>query len=185
MKISEGIRAVLRKAGHQSRPYVLRSFFGTQMLLAESRGRSIRDYRTFWMGHKGDIEHTYTTNKGILPPNVVDDMREAYKRSQEFLQTTAPSGPSEEEWERMIRKYTLEMSGVSEKEIEDKELLNLPKKDFLKFTKERFYIKNGDNNRNGSQKAIRIDDVDAYLEDGWEFVKELSNGKVIVRQGAS
>jgi hypothetical protein len=30
------------------------------------------------MGHKGDIEHTYTTNKGVLPPNVVEDMREAY-----------------------------------------------------------------------------------------------------------
>ena len=37
------------------------------------------------MGHKGTIEAKYTTNKGILPEALVDEMREAFKRSEEFL----------------------------------------------------------------------------------------------------
>lgn len=37
------------------------------------------------MGHKGDIEVVYTTNKGRLPENIVEDMQAAYQRTNEFL----------------------------------------------------------------------------------------------------
>lgn len=37
------------------------------------------------MGHVGSIEARYTTNKGILPKILVDEMRDAFKRSEEFL----------------------------------------------------------------------------------------------------
>ncbi|MEM2160426.1 MAG: site-specific integrase [Candidatus Nitrosotenuis sp.] len=67
------------------RPYVLRAFFDTELLIAESRGRIAHDFRVFFMGHKGSIEAKYTTNKGILPKILQDEMREAFKRSEEFL----------------------------------------------------------------------------------------------------
>ena len=44
-------------------------------MLAESKGLVLRDYRQFWMGHKGDIENRYTTNKQKLPETVIEDMR--------------------------------------------------------------------------------------------------------------
>ncbi len=37
------------------------------------------------MGHKGSIEAKYTTNKSILPKTLMDEMREAFRKSQEFL----------------------------------------------------------------------------------------------------
>ena len=37
------------------------------------------------MGHKGSIEAMYTTNKGILPDSLISEMRDAYSRSEEFL----------------------------------------------------------------------------------------------------
>ena len=37
------------------------------------------------MGHKGNIEAKYTTNKGVLPKSLINEMREAFKRSEEFL----------------------------------------------------------------------------------------------------
>lgn len=37
------------------------------------------------MGHKGSIEARYTTNKSILPKALLDEMRESFKRSEEFL----------------------------------------------------------------------------------------------------
>lgn len=67
------------------RPYVLRPFFDTQLLIAESKGKVAHDFRVFWMGHKGSIEAVYTTNKGRLPEPLVNEMREAFKRSEEFL----------------------------------------------------------------------------------------------------
>ena len=37
------------------------------------------------MGHKGSMEARYTTNKGILPESLANEMREAFKRCEEFL----------------------------------------------------------------------------------------------------
>ena len=67
------------------RPYVLRAFFDTQLLIAESRAKIAHDFRVFFMGHKGSMEAKYTTNKGILPEILIDEMREAFSRSEEFL----------------------------------------------------------------------------------------------------
>lgn len=67
------------------RPYVLRAYFDTQLLVAESRGKIAHDFRVFFMGHKGSIEAKYTTNKGILSEDLVKEMLEAFKRSEELL----------------------------------------------------------------------------------------------------
>ena len=65
--VGDCIRESLRAAGFGWRPYILRCYFDTQLMLAESKGLVLRDYRGFWMGHKGDIENRYTTNKQRLP----------------------------------------------------------------------------------------------------------------------
>ncbi len=83
-RISHLVRTVFRPR-FDWRPYVLRAYFDTQLLMAESRGKVAHDFRTFFMGHKGTIEAKYTTNKGILPETLVREMQNAYKRSEEFL----------------------------------------------------------------------------------------------------
>ena len=55
------------------------------MLIAESRGKVAGDFRAFFMGHRGNIEARYTTNKGILSEILVKEMRQSFERSQEFL----------------------------------------------------------------------------------------------------
>ena len=67
------------------RPYVLRAFFDTQLLIAESRGKVAHDFRVFWMGHKVSIEAKYTTNKSILSMALIDEMKASFLRCQEFL----------------------------------------------------------------------------------------------------
>lgn len=67
------------------RPYVLRPYFDTQLLIAESKGKMAHDFRVFFMGHKGTMESRYTTNKGVLPEVLMAEMREAFTRSEEHL----------------------------------------------------------------------------------------------------
>ena len=74
------IRSVIR-----ARPYVLRAYFDTQLLLAESSGCMTHAYRQFFMGHTGDMESRYTTNKGKLTEQMIEDMRGAFARSETFL----------------------------------------------------------------------------------------------------
>ncbi|MCK4443024.1 MAG: site-specific integrase [Thermoplasmata archaeon] len=178
-KVSHAIREAIRSAGFQWRPYVLRSYFDTQLMLAESKGYVLRDYRTFWMGHVGDIEHRYTTNKGRLPSQVIEDMRDAYSKSQEFLQTKMPQGPKEEDLKRMFRAELLRMVGYEDEEMEENGLLELPEARLSEVIRERLLASKNGNNLN--QKAISIDEIEKYLEDGWEFVTTLPNSKVVVR----
>ena len=105
-RISDRVRQVFRPR-FEWRPYVLRAYFDTQLLMAESRGKIAHDFRTFFMGHKGTIEAKYTTNKGILPETLIREMRDSFKRSEEFLdldlvtttenkQETKPNNPIED-----------------------------------------------------------------------------------------
>ncbi|MEW6603465.1 MAG: site-specific integrase [Thermoproteota archaeon] len=84
VRVSDAIRESLRPR-FTWRPYVFRSYFDTQLLIAEARGKIAHDFRVFFMGHKGSIEAKYTTNKGVLPEALIREMREAFKRSEEFL----------------------------------------------------------------------------------------------------
>jgi hypothetical protein len=88
-KITHFIRRCMRKAGVYKRPYVLRAYFDTSMIIAESRGKISHPYLQFLMGYKGDIEARYSTNKGVLPPGMVEDMRKCYKECEPFLSTMA------------------------------------------------------------------------------------------------
>ena len=83
-KISKDIRKTLRPR-FDWRPYIFRAYFDTQLLLAEPRGKMAHDFRVFFMGHKGSMESKYTTNKGVLPEALVEEMREAFMRSEELL----------------------------------------------------------------------------------------------------
>jgi len=84
--ISKAIRRVMDRAGLENfRPYDLRHYFATRMLLAEAGGILPREYRVFWMGHKGDIEARYTLNKYTLPKELILDMKLKFERAHELF----------------------------------------------------------------------------------------------------
>ena len=86
--ITRFIRKCMRKAGVYKRPYVLRAYAETQLIIAESRGKISHPYLQFVAGHVGDIEARYSTNKGFLPPVMIEDMRKCYRECEPFLSTT-------------------------------------------------------------------------------------------------
>jgi hypothetical protein len=67
------------------RPYVLRSYFSTRLLVAVSDGVLDNNYRVYWMGHKGQMSARYSSNKAMLPDDLIENMREAYSRSLRSL----------------------------------------------------------------------------------------------------
>lgn len=175
--IGDGIRKAIRKAGFGWRPYVLRSYFATQMMLAESKGLVIRDYRAFFMGHKGDIEHTYTLNKRRLPEEVVKQMRECYRKAQTYLQTRE-TGKSEDDFTRMFKRQLLMVAGFAEADITDKQI-ELSDEDFHKLIRDKLTVQLANNG--ARQKVVPIGDVESYLKTGWEYVSTLPGDKAIMK----
>jgi len=178
--IGDLVRDAIRTAGFRWRPYVLRSYFDTQLMLAESKGLVLRDYRQFWMGHKGDIENRYTTNKHKLPEAVIEDMREAYRRSQEFLQTTKTQETSDEKLAQAFRKQLLLVAGFKEEEIGKMDLHTLSDAQLQETVRNKLL---GANNGNHSrQKVVNVEEADDYLAQGWQYVARLSDNRIVIKQ---
>lgn len=178
VNIGDMMRLAIRKAGYPWRPYVLRSYFDTQLMLAESKGLVLRDYRMFWMGHKGDIENRYTTNKHRLPESVIEDMREAYKRSQDYLQTTKGE-IGEEKIKEAFKKQLLAVAGLSEEEVAKYDLANMTDEELHNLVRQRLLgVMANNGNR---QRVIPLSKVEHYLREGWEYVASLPNEQAIVK----
>ena len=179
VNIGDMMRLAIRSAGLPWRPYVLRCYFDTQLMLAESKGLVLRDYRQFWMGHKGDIENRYTTNKHKLPEEVIEDMREAYKRSQEYLQTTKVSETSEEKLTQAFRKQLLLVAGFAQDEVDKMDLASLGDEELQEIVRKRL-LRTGTDDC-AKEKAVSVNEVNRYLAQGWEYVASLPNKTVIIR----
>jgi hypothetical protein len=176
--VGDVIRDGIRKAGYPWRPYVLRSYFDTEIMLAESKGLVIRDYRQFWMGHKGDIEHRYTLNKGRLPGEVVEDLREAYRRGQEYLQTGRSESDSEERLRDSFRRQLLLVAGFKPEEVEEMDL-SMDDSEFQEAVRRRLLGQSSGGG--GSQQVVSVGDVDKYLSKGWGYVASLPGDRIILR----
>jgi hypothetical protein len=191
--IGDAIRNSVRKAGFLWRPYVLRSYFDTQLMLAESKGLVLRDYRQFWMGHKGDIESRYTTNKHRLPESVIEDMREAFRKSQEFLQTTE-TGESARDTEGLRRRQILDTAkllGFSEDKIKkiEEALAKYEQVDeaFDEIRKLGLETSRDNHQLSGDRKQqTRIIKGESalvqLLDQHWDLVRELKDDRYILRR---
>jgi len=159
------------------RPYVLRSYFDTQLLVAENHGLISHPYRQFFMGHKGNIEAVYTTNKGILPEHVIEDMRNSYKKCLEYLETTKLE-IGEDKLQDALRRQLLLVAGFSGEEIDAIDL-DMSDEEFQELARNKLV---GQNNNNGnSQKVIHLDELAQYLDEGWSFVATVNKNKAIIK----
>ena len=179
VNIGDLMREAIRKAGFQWRPYVLRSYFDTQLMLAESKGLVLRDYRQFWMGHKGDIEHRYTVNKRKLPESVIDDMRQSYEKSQDFLQTSKSRETSEEKLRSSVRKQLLLVAGLSQEDLDKMDVASMSDEELQSLIRKKLLGLHAPNG--ASQKVISVAEANNYLAKGWEYVAKISDNQVIIK----
>jgi hypothetical protein len=179
--ISDFIRKAIRDAGFTWRPYVLRRYFDTRLMMAESDGLMIRDYRTFWMGHNGDIEHTYTLNKG-LAKDVLEKMRESYsKAASKCLVTTRRDATNQETMLETFNRQFLTMAGYSEKEISQLGDLTKLSAQNVQDLIQKKSMKALGLNGNTKQKVVPVTDVKNWIVQGWEFVSKLPTEEAVVR----
>ena len=176
--VTRDIKEATVKAGFSWRPYVLRAYCDTGMIVAESKGFISHPYLQFLMGHKGDIEARYSTNKGRLPPSMIEEMREAYKKCEPLLSTKAESA-SEEQIKRTMREQFLIVAGFKKEEVEKMNLGEMTDEDLQDLVRKRFV---GMMTDNGSrQKVVPVQEVKSYIGQGFEYVASLPNDEAIVK----
>ncbi|OWP55371.1 MAG: integrase [Cuniculiplasma sp. C_DKE] len=175
--VTRDIREAIEQAGLKMRPYVLRAYFSTALDIAESKGLISHPWRQFIMGHKGDIEARYSTNKR-LPPDIIDEMRESYNKSTRFLETRI-SDVSEDNARLYLQQQLLSAVGYRQDEIDKMNLADLNAEDFQKLLRDKV---TGAMTSNGSkQKLVSMDEIEKFLGEGYEFQAVLPNGKAVMK----
>jgi hypothetical protein len=176
INVGDGVRKSIRGAGFRWRPYVLRAYFDTQLLLAESKGVLAHDYRVFWMGHKGSMEARYTTNKGRLQTDLIEDMRSAYKRCEPFLSTVPSRDAGNAQAE--MSKFMLGGLGYTEEELAKVDFANLDVATFRELVTKKM---GGDASADAPrQRVVDATELTGYLEQGWRVVTAVNGHQVVV-----
>jgi hypothetical protein len=184
------------------RPYVLRAYFDTQLMVAENHGRISHAYRQFFMGHKGDMEARYTTNKGRLPDDVREDMRRSFALCEEYLSTRLAGEREDPELTTIrtmvesgvldlskpnVRQYLIRKLGLEDVEIRVAKMredgLNEAEA-YARVICERLGIEpmslKAENH--DPKKIIEEEELEAYLAEGWEIHTILPSGRILIRR---
>jgi hypothetical protein len=114
-------------------------------------------------------------------------MRDAYRRSLSFLETTKPTD-HEAELKASFRRQMLAVAGLNEKEIGKMDLDAMTDAELQRIVREKLVgapTPNGDGHANGGkQKVVPLTAVETYLEQGWEWVTQLPDDRAVVRLGS-
>ncbi len=175
----------VRPGGETFRPYTLRAYCSTQLLIAESRGLIVRDARELFLGHDTGIAGRYNVGKK-LGREVVEELRAMYARAEEFLSTTTRSNVRASQ---AIMRGALEALGISRETID--QAGELTEATFAKLTADALKGMRGTEAASvptptpgARQRPVPNADVGAWLEAGWEAVVPLGSDQTIVRPGS-
>jgi len=195
-KTGDLIRKYMRAAGVQKRPYVLRAYAETQLIIAESKGKISHPYLQFIAGHKGDIEARYSTNKGKLPPDMIEDMRAQYRACEPFLSTTSKLEESvvvkeaQIEALKSIAKNLLGIDLLDVKVAKERELgkdltpaeeLQTYESEIKKLSLNPQKLRQGQGSGRFQNKLVRERELERYLNKGWEMVQTV-NSRILIRK---
>ena len=179
------IRKAIQDSGYSWRPYVLRAYFATALDNAENKGLISHPWRMFFMGHKGDIEARYSTNKR-LPQDMIEDMRSAYSKCLKFFETEG-RGIKEEDSIRIQRDTSIMIMetafNIKLTDEQKEELRAIDTVEFQKRLGEIFKDKRADLLNNGNKhKTIPERELETYLNKGWELVQIYPKGdKAVIK----
>jgi site-specific recombinase XerD len=175
--VTRDIREAIEQAGLKMRPYVLRAYFSTALDIAESKGLISHPWRQFIMGHKGDIEARYSTNKR-LSPDMIEEMRLSYQKCLKYMETRM-SEVSEDNARLYLQQQLLSAVGYRQDEIDKMDLADISTEDFQKLLRDKVA---GAMTSNGSkQKLVPMNEIEKLLGEGYEFQAVLPNGKAIMK----
>jgi uncharacterized protein YnzC (UPF0291/DUF896 family) len=178
--IGKDIRRSMRKAGFTWRPYILKSYGATQLDIGEAKGMVSHAWRAFWMGHSGDIEARYSTSKR-LSPEFIDEMRASYAKVADAYLTTTRRDTSKEMMVATFNRQFLRFAKWTDAEIDAlgdlSAIENTRLQELLdQKSMQRLGLANG-----SKQKVVPMEEVENYISQGWEYVKDINGSKAIIK----
>ena len=174
-EIREALQATVPE-GVRWRPYVLRAYCSTRLLMAEGAGKISRDLREAILGHDTGVSGRYNVGK-TWGPELLKEARAQYKRAEPYLLTTPRAGEGNENATRVIR-LLLEARGVSKEVLDKHDLGSMSDEEIVALIKT---VGASSGTEKKTQKAVPVEEVPKLLEEGWEFIATLGGNVVVLK----
>ena len=175
--VSRDIRAAMRPT-YSYRPYVLRSFFSTRLLIAVSDGVLDNNYRIYWMGHQGAMSAKYSSNKARLPDDLIENMREAYKRCRPYLL----GGVSEEKRRMQALIDFARVQGFPPEFLNRLQEIQKRSETFEEFMEEHDRLVREREKKTENAIVTGEDEMLRMLNQGWDLIKEIRGNRFVMRK---
>jgi len=168
------IKGTIIKAGFDWRPYIFRIYFGTNLDSAETKGLISHPWRQFIMGHKGDIEETYTKRDGKI-----EEGREQYLKCLDFIETTEHIKSQGDMKKSVMIEILSLILGYTQDQIDQLDLDNMSNEEFQSLVKKGLL---GNITGNGTrQKVVSEGEIEGYMNKGYEVFTTLPSGKIVMK----
>jgi hypothetical protein len=189
------------------RPYVLRAYFDTQLLIAENSGKVSHAYRQFFMGHQGDMEARYTTHKGRLAKALIESMRDAFSRCEEYLSTRPQPWDEDPELTTIrtmvesgvldlekpqVKAYLIQKLKIDDMEVRVAKLRAQGYDDDVSVARMLYGALGIDPLRidtlvqktenDDPKKIVAERELERHLSEGWDVQTVLPSGKILIRK---
>ncbi len=173
-EVREGLRAVV-PPDVTWRPYVLRGYCSTRLLVAEAHGKISRDLREAIMGHDGGVAARYNVGKP-WGQELLKEARASYRRAETYLVTALTRGT--EDMVTEMRRTMLLGLGYSEEELKTIDLVDMDIGSFQALIEKKRQAQ-GQPGPARKQKLVNATELGGYLEQGWTVVTTV-NGQVVI-----
>jgi integrase len=176
--VVEEIRVALRMAvpdGVRWRPYVLRAYCSTRLLMAEGAGKITHDLREAILGHDVGVAARYNVGKR-WGEDLLKEARASFRRCEPYLSTAAMRDAADTQ--AQMSKVMLMGLGYTEEELAKVDFANLEVATFRDLvTKKMGRDAGADTAR---QRVVDAGELPGYLEQGWRVVTAVNEHQVVV-----
>lgn len=133
------------------------------------------------MGHTGKVDAEYTVNKK-LPNDIIERMRSVYaKAAAKYLVTSNSHDQSIDKLREETNRRFLRISGFTEEQIRAfGDLGSIPDEKISELILGNHKQALGLNG-NSSQKIVLLSELEKYVNDGWDYVRDIPGEKVIIK----
>lgn len=182
--VVEEIRAALQATtpeGVTWRPYVLRAYCSTRLMLAEGSGKITRDLREAILGHEGGVAARYNVGKR-WGDDLLNEARAAYQRCEPFLSTSGV-GSSDSRLDDLLRIIG-EKAGIPKEQVASKTQNELADA-VIQLLRDQRKASPEPAPQVHHQRAVLSGEVDLLLQQGWRFVSPLGPDRAVLEPPVS
>ena len=184
--VVEEIRSALKASvpsGVRWRPYVLRAYCSTRLLMAVGSGKMTHDLREAILGHDGGVASRYHVGKR-WGQELLDEARRQYGVATEFLETSSQTRVNVA---AEFRRALLDLAALPEEEA--KAHMNDTNEQIASLVRERLMSLQSDTVREPSdaerkpplQKPVTFVEAERLLSQGWTFVSSFGPDRVLLQ----